>query len=97
MDATFLTTLRRLFPRVTLKPAGDEELALGAVVGVAVRAGALVVTLEHGGELSFHADLPSWRAMNDHLRTGELKFDDPERGLQRLAEILGTLRDHFDA
>jgi hypothetical protein len=98
MDATFLTTLRTLFPRVTLAPPeGGEAVALGAVVGVAVRAGEIIVSLEHGAALHFFADMPAWRVMEEHLRTGDLKFDDPELGLRRLAEILGTLRDHLDA
>ena len=97
MDATFLATLRQLFPRVTLTPPEGEAVALGAVVGAAMRERAIIVTLEHGSELRFHADMPAWRLMEEHLRSGDLKFDDPELGLRRLAEILGTLRNHLDA
>jgi hypothetical protein len=98
MDATFLTTLRQLFPRVTLNPPdGGETTELGSVVGVTVKGRAIAVALEHGVELRFFADMESWRVMDAHLRTGDLKFDDPEIGLRRLAEILGTLRNHLDA
>jgi hypothetical protein len=97
MDATFLATLRQLFPRVTLRPPSGETTELGAVLDVSVRDRAIVVTLEHGGELRFYAGMPAWRVLEAHLRTGDLKFDDPELGLRRLAELLGTFRDHFDA
>ena len=97
MDATFLATLRQLFPRVTLSPPSGETTELGAVLDVSVRDRAIVVTLEHGGELRFYAGMPAWRVLEAHLRTGDLKFDDPELGLRRLAELLGMFRDHFDA
>ena len=97
MDATFLATLRHLFPRVTFSPPSGETTELGAVLDVSVRDRAIVVTLEHGGELRFYAGMPAWRVLEAHLRTGDLKFDDPELGLRRLAELLGTFRDHFDA
>ena len=97
MDATFLATLRQLFPRVTFSPPSGETTELGAVLDVSVRDRAIVVTLEHGGELRFYAGMPAWRVLEAHLRTGNLKFDDPELGLRRLAELLGTFRDHFDA
>ncbi|MGO8996099.1 MAG: hypothetical protein ACLQVI_22540 [Polyangiaceae bacterium] len=97
MDATFLATLRQLFPRVTFSPPSGETTELGAVLDVSVRDRAIVVTLEHGGELRFYAGMPAWRVLEAHLRTGDLKFDDPELGLRRLAELLGTFRDHFDA
>jgi len=97
MDATILTTLRQLFPRVSLIPPEGETTALGAVVGVSVRDRALVIALEQGAELRFHADMETWRVLDAHLRTGDLSFEDPELGLRRFAEILGTLRDHFDA
>ena len=97
MDATFLTTLRQLFPRVTLNPPNGERVPLGAVVDVAVRERAIVVTLEQGVELRFYADASSWRILDAHLRTGNLCFDNPELGLRQLAELLGTHRDHLDA
>lgn len=97
MDATFLATLRQLFPRVTFSPPSGETTELGAVLDVSVRDWAIVVTLEHGGELRFYAGMPAWRVLEAHLRTGDSKFDDPELGLRRLAELLGTFRDHFDA
>jgi hypothetical protein len=97
MDATILATLRQLFPRVTLAPPAGETTELGAVLDVTIRERSIVVTLEHGGEVRFHAGMPAWRVLEAHLRTGDLKFDDPELGLRRLAELLGTFRDHFDA
>ena len=97
MDATFLTTLRQLFPRVSLSPPHGEAVALGAVVDVTVNGRAIIVTLERGVELRFFADAASWRLLEAHLRTGDLSFEDPELGLRRLAEILGTHREHLDA
>ena len=58
---------------------------------------AIAPEVEVGGELRFYAGMPAWRVLEAHLRTGDLKFDDPELGLRRLAEILGTLRNHLDA
>ena len=97
MDATFLATLRQLVPRVTMTTPDGEAVELGAVIGAAVRERSIFVMLEHGSELRFHADMPAWRLMEEHLRTGDLKFDDLELGLRRLAEILGTHREHLDA
>ncbi len=97
MDATFLTTLRQLFPRVTLNQPNGERVPLGAVVDVTVRERAIVVTLEQGVELRFYTDSSAWRILDAHLRTGDLCFDDPELGLRKLAELLGTHRDHLDA
>ena len=97
MDATFLTTLRQLFPRVSLSPLHGEAVALGAVVDVTVNGRAIIVTLERGVELRFFADAASWRLLEAHLRTGDLTFEDPELALRRLAEILGTHREHLDA
>ena len=77
--------------------AGDVRLLLGAVVDVTVNGRAIVVTLERGVELRFFADAASWRLLEAHLRTGDLTFEDPELGLRRLAEILGTHREHLDA
>ena len=60
MAATFLTTLRSLFPRVSLRvpfPTSESEtVTFGAVVDVTVAGRAIVVTLEDGVEIRFFAN-----------------------------------------
>lgn len=100
MHAATLATLRAIFPRVTLHPPRQtslRELELGAIISVDVKGGALIVTVDQGVELHFQVSAEAWRVLSEHLQSGNLSFDDPERGLRRVAEILGTDREHLDA
>ena len=90
MDATFLATLRQLFPRVTFSPPSGETTELGAVLDVSVRDRAIVVTLEHGGELRFYAGMPAWRVLEAHLRTGDSEI---RRSRARATPPRGAPRD----
>ena len=104
MDArlTWLATLRRLLPDVRIRPPVDApkrlaDLELGAVLGMGLRDGMLVLMVAEGMELRVRYDAEAWRTLGAAMQSGDLSFDDPNYALRRVAELLGTQCEHLDA